>query len=90
MGKMFILNHTGDEMIEWDVNDPNSIMQACEKFIQLRAQGYLIYRVIDGQATDEFNPESGALTARTKSGEQINEFDSAAEEVVAAPPLVGG
>ena len=67
---------------------------ACAKFLDLRKQGYLIYRVIEAEDKEvvEFNPNHSPMFIRplVKSGEQMNEFDSSVETVVATPPLVGG
>lgn len=88
MNKMYILNHQGDETVEWDVNDPDAVMNACARFIELRKQGYLIYKVAEGDQLDEFDPNLGSCFA--KNGEQINEFQPEAPEMVATPPLQGG
>ena len=88
MNKMYILNHQGDETIEWNTNDPESILIACQRFIELRKQGYLIYKVVDGDRLEGFDPNLGSMFV--KNGEQIHEFQPEIKEIVAAPALQGG
>lgn len=94
MGILIILSEEGDEKLEWDVKDPNSVKAACEKFINLRKKGYFIYQVFSAHETEvkDFNPNSPPMFIRcmVKEGEQVNEFDEDAKKIVATPPMVGG
>lgn len=69
-----ILDHTGDTRIEWDGDDPASVEIARASFDAALRKGHLAYRVGAGG----------------RQGEQIREFDPAAERIVLSPQLVGG
>lgn len=74
MGQLAILDATGDTKIIWDPNNTDEVENARRSFTDLRAKGYLAYKV----------------TPDGSKGEVIREFDPDAEKIILAPPLRGG
>ena len=73
-GELCIMNHTGDTKLVWDRANTPEVDNAKRTFTDLRAKGYLAYKVKkDGE-----------------KAEQIHEFDPAAERIIPAPPMDGG
>lgn len=60
MGRITILNRKGDEPLEWDPNDPDSVEAAQTRFNELKEQGYAFFA---GERVDEFDASLGEVTA---------------------------
>lgn len=77
MGKMHIMDQVkGDEHIEWDPNDENSVRRANRAFNKFKKQGFLAYKLIEQTVT--------------KRGEELKKFDRHAGKIVMCPPMAGG
>jgi hypothetical protein len=76
MGTMRILDHTGDTMIVWSVDDPESVADAA--------------RVFDRLARERKIPFARAVGAPATEAERIRTFDPAADEIVWVRPVAGG
>lgn len=75
MGEMAVLDRVkGDTKVIWDADRPEEVEAARAQFDTLTAKGYAAFRV----------------TERGRKGEQIRQFDAAAEKIILAPQLVGG
>lgn len=76
MGEMSTLDATGDTKVMWDRNSQAEVDAARIAFNRLVGENrYAAFR-----ATGE----------RGDRGEQIREFDPAAERIILVPPMVGG
>lgn len=60
MGKITVLNRKGDEAIEWDPNDEESVEAARAQFNELKEQGYSFFHE---ERVDEFDPSLENITA---------------------------
>lgn len=74
MGTLSEMNKQGDAKIEWDPKDELATARARDKFNDLKRQGYKLYRV---------NHRGGR-------GEQIEEFDPLAYEIIFHKIMSGG
>lgn len=72
--ELCVLDHTGDSRIQWDRRNSDEIAVARSRFNELRAKGYLAYRV----------NRSG------NQGEVLDTFDPTAERIILHAPMVGG
>ena len=73
-GTLNILDDTGDSRIQWDKNNPEQVAAARARFDELKAKGYLAYRV----------------DANARQGEVLNQFDPDAQRIVLHSRMVGG
>lgn len=69
------LDRTGDTVTEWHRADDFEVAAAKSVFDSLRGEGFMAYRIDGGD-------EGG--------GAVIKDFDPDAEQIIMAPPLVGG
>lgn len=76
MGMMRVMDRSaGDLKVVWDPDRPEEVAAARAQFDQLvGGKGYMAYRVRTGG----------------RKGDQIREFDPAAESLILAPALRGG
>lgn len=75
MGVMAVMDATaGDVKVIWDPENEDEVAAVQQQFDELRAKGFLAYRVAE----------------RGRKGVQLREFDPNAESLILAPPLVGG
>lgn len=74
MGRLNILDGTGDVKIEWDADSKDEVEVAEEAFKKYLKKGFKAYRQYDAG----------------KQGEKLEEFDKYAEKVIFIPPLKGG
>lgn len=72
--ELIILDHTGDTKIIWDPDKPIEVEHARKTFDDMKAKGYLAYRV----------------NAKGDKGEVLKRFDPEAEKMILAPQTVGG
>lgn len=72
--KFAVLDHTGHRDVEWDPNDPNSVVEAKKEFEALVKSGHIAYE----------------LDASGKRGRKLDKFDPSVERVVVTRPPVGG
>jgi hypothetical protein len=77
MGVLRILDATGDTVLAWSVDDPDSVERAEAAFAhQLRRRHRVPFARACGEAANRARP--------------ITTFDPAAEEIVFASPVMGG
>lgn len=74
MGKLQIMDSSGDKTVRWRKDRPDEVRRAKEQFDEHIGKGYLAYR--QGK-----NGEDGELLRR---------FDKNAERIILAPPISGG
>lgn len=72
--ELVILDRTGDTKIIWDPDKPVEVESARQSFNNLRAKGYMAYKV---------DRDGG-------KGEVIKQFDPLATKIILAPQMVGG
>jgi hypothetical protein len=65
----------GDERLEWDPNDKDSVQKAQILFDHYKEKGHKAYKV-------EYTP--------SRSGEEVTEFDPDEKEIIMAPAMSGG
>lgn len=71
---LIVLDRTGDTKVEWDNEKAPEVENARRTFNELRGKGYAAYRM----------KKDGS------KGEVIRDFDTHAERLILAPPMVGG
>lgn len=76
MGVMRILDHSGDTLVRWSVDDEEALARATAMFDRLRSERKLAFARPSGAGADE--------------AVQIDRFDPAAEEIVWIRPIAGG
>jgi hypothetical protein len=69
-----VMGKEGDVKTIWNPHNHDEVENARRTFTDMRAKGYLAFRV----------------TAKGDQGEQMNEFDATAGKVVMVPPFQGG
>jgi hypothetical protein len=69
------LSQDGDTKLIWDSDKEEEVEAAQEMFDNLKAKGYMAYRV-EGKKGDK--------------GEIVNKFDPSLERIIMAPRMVGG
>ena len=74
IGKMFIIDKTGDTKIIWDANNPDEVKAAREMFNNLRRANFIAHSV-------QKNGDPGEI---------IRTFDPSIERIIMIPPVVGG
>ncbi len=89
MSSLIILSANGDDRLDWNESDSNSISLARAKFQELKKAGYLLFKLVS-RVADKIANALDPSDIRCKQGEQLHEFDPKAEIIVAAPPFVGG
>jgi hypothetical protein len=65
----------GHAEFAWDKKNEIDTAAARKHFVELKAKGYMCYRV---------DPKSG------DKGEVVKEFDPTAEKLIMVPPIIGG
>lgn len=73
--EMAIIDGTGDTKLIWDSVNTTEVENARQTFNNLKAQGYVPFRVTG---------KEGA------KGERMREFEPDAERMIMVPPMVGG
>lgn len=73
-GELWILDNTGHSKKTWDSHNADEVADARRSFNDLRAKGFLAYKV---------NKDG-------KQGEQIHAFDPELEAIILSPAPVGG
>ena len=73
-GVLCLLDESGDSRMQWDKNDPAQVAKAEARFKELKAKGYMGYRV----------------NKKGDMGEVLAAFDPSAERIIMHSPLVGG
>lgn len=74
LGSLCILDDSGDSRIQWDRNNPAEVAKAQAKFDELKAKGYLAYRV----------------NRKGDAGEVLDAFDPTAERIILHARMIGG
>lgn len=76
MGKIRVMTpKDGDNSVQWDPEDADSVKAAKDEFDKLMADGHKMYK-------------TKATTTRT--GDPVDEFDPTVGEYVAVPAMAGG
>lgn len=77
MGKLSIMTpKSGDETLEWDQTDPESVKTAESKFNDLKEKGHKMF--------------SSIVEKSHKKGDEIKEFDPSLDGIIAVPAMAGG
>ncbi len=76
MGRMRILDESGDRVVNWNADQPDSVEQAAAVFTEMTSKCRIPF------ARSEGAPASEATRIRT--------FDPAAEEIIWVRPIQGG
>ncbi len=76
MGQISVLGREGDTRLMWDKTKPAEVEAARAMFNDLKAKGYLAFSVVEKAVGDK--------------GEQLTQFDPAAERIIMAQPMRGG
>lgn len=65
MHRMQILDTTGDETVEWNPEDTESVTAAQSRFDDLKAKGYRFYEAVKakGKEITAFDPSLGSIIA---------------------------
>jgi hypothetical protein len=65
MGEMRILTAEGDETLEWDPDDKESVKKASDRFLRLRKEGYEFFTVeqTKGKPVKRFDKRLGRVIA---------------------------
>lgn len=69
-----VMGKEGDLKTIWNPNNTDEVANARRTFTDMRAKGYLAFKV----------------DAKGDKGEQMNEFDPGAGKVIMVPPFQGG
>ena len=75
MGTLHLMDRTGDVRVAWNADKEEEVTIARDAFRVARAKGCLAYKV----RGDDW-----------RKGEQLHDFDPAAERIVMTPALIGG
>lgn len=74
MGKLAVMDRSGDMKVEWSAGNEAEVDHARQTFDAMKKKGYAAFKTQgDGSR-----------------GEQIREFDASAESIVMAPAMQGG
>jgi len=76
MGKMRILDGSGDTLVDWQVDDEESVLDAAEIFLTLSRERKMAFAHHAGSPATEAT--------------QIRAFDPTAEEIIWVRPITGG
>jgi len=71
---LHILDKTGDTKLIWSSDNDDEVENARRTFQDLKKKGFVAHAVNQGG----------------RKGEILQEFDRTAEQIIMAPPLVGG
>lgn len=74
MGELATMDLSGDTKVYWDARVPAEVENARQTFRTLRGKGYAAYKLAVGGA----------------QGEQLLDFDPAAERIILVPAMQGG
>lgn len=74
INEMRVMDGSGDTRIIWDPANEDEVAQARKTFDDLKAKRFVGFKVGQGG----------------KKGEQVAEFDPAAEKLILVPPMAGG
>lgn len=74
MGELATMDLSGDTKVYWDARVPAEVENARQTFRTLRGKGYAAYKLAAGGA----------------QGEQLLDFDPAAERIILVPAMQGG
>lgn len=74
MGRLSILDETGDTKVEWNPDNKEEVAAAKKSFEDYKDKGFKAYRQYDAG----------------KPGTELKDFDKFAEKVLFVPPLKGG
>jgi hypothetical protein len=77
MGKLRVLDSTGDTVLDWDVDDNEAVREA----------ELLFRRLVDDERRMAFARPAGGTAA---DAELIRAFDPSAEEILMVKPIQGG
>lgn len=74
-GMLCVMDESGDTRMQWNRNNPAEVAKAEVRFKELKAKGFLAYKV---------NKKGGAMD------EVIHAFDPDAERIIMHSALIGG
>jgi hypothetical protein len=73
-GTLCVLDESGDTRMQWDRKNPAEVAKAEARFKELKAKGYLAYKV----------------NKKGDKGEVITAFDPDAERIILHAQMIGG
>lgn len=73
-GSLCVLDETGDTRMQWDRNNPEEVAKAEARFKELKAKGFMAYKV----------------NKKGEAGEVITAFDPSAERIILHSQMIGG
>lgn len=74
MSELAVMDGSGDTKVMWSAGNQDEIANARRTFTDLKAKGFLAYKV----------------TGDGSKGEVIREFDANAERIIMSPQMQGG
>lgn len=74
MSELMVLDRSGDTRLQWNDYNADEVEAAKKRFAEFKNKGYAAFKV----------------NRKGDQGEQIDEFDAAAERLILIPPMVGG
>lgn len=86
----------GRQVLTWDPEDEESVGKARAEFERLRAAGFALFAVKEQPGLtietkiERFEPNAGALLARSAIPVQTDEFRPESTRIVAVRPIRGG
>lgn len=89
MGKLMVMNETGDVRVSWNPSNEDEVKNAQEHFNLLKEKGHIFFRIKKGSEDDSAKGDTLTEFDGT-AGEIICEFDPKAEKIMASKPPVGG
>jgi len=99
MGAIAVMGSEGDIKYTWDPKKPEEVESARKHFNDLKAKGFLIFRMkrwARKDPVDTFDPKAGRLMFQAPEpaepdGEVVDEIDpKQADRYVAVPAMAGG
>lgn len=81
MSQLVILERKGRQTYEWNESETRTIRKARQIFEDKLSEGYAAFKIMRA---------SRSRSGQQLVGEQLHEFDSKAETIQMAPPMVGG
>jgi len=73
-GSLCVMDESGDTRIQWDANNTAEVAKAKAKFDELKAKGYMAYKV----------------NKKGTQGEVLQAFDPNAERIILHSQMIGG